>query len=111
MAIGMGRPLLAFGTFGSHVLRKAGRWGIPGQHTLGFMLLAAALWFVYSLLPDWLLMMVLAMLFASAGMTLRGIDPLPPNAHGIQRIGKALGGFPLDVGDADTVGVQTGPFA
>ena len=110
MAIGMGLPLLAFGTFGSHVLPKAGRWMIPVQHTLGFMLLAAALWFVYSLLPDRLLMMVLAMLFASAGMTLRGIDPLPPNAHGIQRIGKALGVLLLVVGVAELVGVASGHF-
>jgi thiol:disulfide interchange protein len=38
------------------------------------MLLAAALWFVYSLLPDWLLMVLVALLLAGCGMMLRAID-------------------------------------
>ncbi|WP_407973358.1 protein-disulfide reductase DsbD (plasmid) [Burkholderia pyrrocinia] len=110
MAIGMGLPLLVFGTFGAHALPKAGRWMVAVQNTLGFMLLAAALWFVYSLLPDWLLMTLLAILFASAGMMLRAIDPLPPDVRGIQRVGKALGVLLLTVGVAELVGVVSGHF-
>ncbi len=110
MAIGMGLPLLVFGTFGAHALPKAGRWMVAVQNTLGFMLLAAALWFTYSLLPDWLLMTLLAMLFASAGMMLRAIDPLPPDVRGIQRVGKALGVLLLAVGIAELVGVVSGHF-
>lgn len=109
-AIGMGLPLLVFGTFGAHALPKAGRWMVAVQNMLGFMLLAAALWFVYSLLPDWLLMTLLAMLFASAGMMLRAIDPLPPDVRGIQRVGKALGVLLLMVGVAELVGVVSGHF-
>ncbi len=110
MAMGIGLPLLAFGTFGAHALPKAGKWMVAVQNTLGFMLLAAALWFVYSLLSDWLLMTLLAVLFASAGVRLRAIDPLPPDAPGIQRVGKALGVLLLVVGIAELLGVVSGRF-
>ncbi len=80
------------------------------QNTLGVMLLAAALWFVYSLLPDWLLMVLIALLLAGCGMMLRAVDPLPPDAAGVVRIGKAVGLLLLVAGVAEFIGVASGNF-
>ena len=110
MGIGIGLPLLLVGTFGAHVLPRSGRWMVAVQNTLGVMLLAAALWFVYSLLPDWLLMVLVALLLACCGMMLRAIDPLPPEAPGVFRIGKAFGVLLLVAAITELVGVVSGNF-
>jgi thiol:disulfide interchange protein DsbD len=110
MGIGIGIPLLLVGTFGAHVLPRSGHWMVAVQNTLGVMLLAAALWFVYSLLPDWLLMALVALLLAACAMMLRAIDPLPPNAHGVLRVGKAIGVLLLVAAIAELVGIASGNF-
>ncbi|MFM0010654.1 protein-disulfide reductase DsbD [Paraburkholderia sediminicola] len=110
MGIGIGIPLLLVGTFGAHVLPRSGHWMVVVQNTLGVMLLAAALWFVYSLLPDWLLMALVALLLAACAMMLRAIDPLPPDAHGVLRVGKAIGVLLLVAAIAELVGVASGNF-
>lgn len=110
MAVGMGIPLLAVGTFGAHVLPGAGRWMVAVQNALGVLLLVAALWFVYSLLPDWLLMVLVAALLVSCGIMLRALDPLPPGAADISRVGKAIGVLFLVAGVAEFIGVASGHF-
>ncbi|BBQ03426.1 thiol:disulfide interchange protein DsbD (plasmid) [Burkholderia sp. SFA1] len=110
MGVGVGIPLLLVGTFGTGMLPRAGRWMVAVQNTLGVMLLAAALWFVYSLLPVWLLMILIALLFIGCGMMLRAIDPLPPDVPGWVRIGKAIGMLLLVAGVAELVGVASGHF-
>jgi thiol:disulfide interchange protein DsbD len=110
MAIGVGLPLLAVGTLGAHALPKSGRWMVAIQNALGIMLLAAALWFVYSLLPGWLSMVLVALLLASCGVMLRAIDPLPPDAPGISCVGKALGVLLMVAGVAEFIGVASGNF-
>ncbi|MFM0597243.1 protein-disulfide reductase DsbD [Paraburkholderia dilworthii] len=110
MALGIGLPLLVVGTFGAHALPKSGRWMVAIQNTLGVLLLAAALWFVYSLLPVWLLMVLVALLLASCGMMLRAIDPLPADAPGISRVGKAFGILLLVASIAEIIGVASGDF-
>ncbi|QCP53674.1 protein-disulfide reductase DsbD [Trinickia violacea] len=110
MAIGIGLPLLVIGTLGAHALPKVGRWMVAIQNALGVMLLAAALWFVYSLLPSWLLMMLIALLLTGSSMMLRAIDPLQPDAPAISRVGKALGVLLLVGGVAEFIGVASGNF-
>jgi thiol:disulfide interchange protein DsbD len=110
MGIGIGLPLLLVGTFGARMLPRSGHWMVAVQNTLGVMLLAAALWFVYSLLPGWLLMVLVALLLAGCGMMLRAIDPLPPDAPGVFRIGKALGVLLLVAAITELVGVVSGNF-
>jgi thiol:disulfide interchange protein DsbD len=108
MGIGMGIPLLLVGTFGAGMLPRAGRWMVAVQNTLGVMLLAAALWFVYSLLPVWLLMILIALLLTGCAMMLHAIDPLPAGAPAITRVGKALGVLLLAAGVAEFIGVASG---
>lgn len=108
MAIGMGIPLLIVGTFGAQILPRTGKWMRAAQNTLGVILLVAALWFVYSLLPSWLLMVLVAALLAACGMMLRAIDPLPPDARGIARVGKALGVLLVAAAIAELLGALSG---
>ncbi|MBO3056549.1 protein-disulfide reductase DsbD [Burkholderia pseudomallei] len=110
MATGLGLPLLAVGTFGAQALPRAGRWMVVVQNVLGFMLLAAALWFVYSLLPAWLLMVLVALLLTTCGVMLHAVDRLPQDAPGVMRAGKALGILLLVAGVAEFIGVASGHF-
>ncbi|WP_162068289.1 protein-disulfide reductase DsbD [Burkholderia sp. THE68] len=108
LGIGMGIPLLIVGTFGTRVLPRAGQWMVAVQNALGVMLLAAALWFVYSLLPVWLLMILIALLLTGCGVTLHAIDPLPTSAPAVARVSKALGVLLLVAGVAELIGVLSG---
>lgn len=108
MGLGIGIPLLLVSTFGARILPRSGHWMVAIQNALGVMLLAAALWFVYSLLPGWLLMILVALLLTACGMMLRAIDPLPPDAPGIFRVGKALGVLLLVAGVTEFIGVASG---
>ncbi|GJH28586.1 protein-disulfide reductase DsbD [Caballeronia novacaledonica] len=108
LGIGMGIPLLIVGTFGTRVLPRAGHWMVAVQNALGVMLLAAALWFVYSLLPVWLLMILIALLLTGCGVTLHAIDPLPTSAPAVARLSKALGMLLLVAGVAEFIGVLSG---
>lgn len=110
MATGLGLPLLVVGTFGAQALPRAGRWMVAVQTALGFMLLAAALSFVYSLLPDWLLIVLVALLLTSCGVTLHATDPLPRDSPGILRLGKAVGILLLVAGIAEFIGAASGHF-
>ncbi|WP_272544884.1 protein-disulfide reductase DsbD [Burkholderia cepacia] len=110
MGVGIGLPLLAVGTFGARVLPKSGAWMVAVRNALGVMLLIAALWFVYSLLPIWLLMIAVALLLVSCAMMLRAFDPLPHDAPGILRVGNAFGVLLLAAGIAEFIGVASGNF-
>ena len=44
LALGTGLPLVLIGTFGAHVLPKAGPWMTGVRHTFGFIMLAAAVY-------------------------------------------------------------------
>ncbi|RKF35714.1 protein-disulfide reductase DsbD [Paraburkholderia fungorum] len=110
MGLGMGLPLLLVGTLGARILPRAGRWMTTVQNTLGVMLLVAALWFVYSLLPGWLLMLLVAALLTGCGMMLRATDPLAPDATGIHRVVKALGVLLVAAGIAELLGIASGNY-
>ena len=51
MALGTGVPLIIIGTFGGHILPKAGDWMNGVKYTFGFILLAVAVYLASSFLP------------------------------------------------------------
>ena len=51
MALGTGVPLVIIGTFGGHILPKAGDWMNGVKYTFGFILLAVAVYLASSFLP------------------------------------------------------------
>ena len=51
LALGTGLPLILIGTFGAHILPKAGPWMTGVRHAFGFIMLAAAVYLATPYLP------------------------------------------------------------
>jgi thiol:disulfide interchange protein DsbD len=54
LGLGMGVPLLAFGTFGAGLLPKSGPWLVRIKHAFGFVFIAMAVWMLSRVAPEWL---------------------------------------------------------
>jgi thiol:disulfide interchange protein DsbD len=108
LALGMGVPLLAVGLSAGSLLPKAGPWMAAINKVFGVVLLASALWIVSPLIPVVAQMLAWALLLIVPAIFLHALDPLPPQAHGWQRFGKAVGVVMLLTGAAMLVGVLSG---
>ena len=108
MALGMGAPLLLVGAFSRSLLPKSGPWMEGVKKFFGVIMLATALWLVSSVIPLWLQMFGWALLMVVPAIYLHALDPLPPHAHGWQRLGKGLGVVLLLGGAAMLMGVLGG---
>jgi thiol:disulfide interchange protein DsbD len=53
LGIGMGLPLLAFGTFGVGILPKSGPWLTGVKHAFGLVFVGMAIWMISRVLPTW----------------------------------------------------------
>ena len=108
LALGMGVPLLAVGLSAGSLLPKAGPWMTAINKVFGVVLLASAVWIVSPLIPVVAQMLAWALLLIVPAVYLHALDPLPPQAHGWQRFGKAIGVVMLLTGAAMLVGVLSG---
>jgi thiol:disulfide interchange protein DsbD len=108
MALGMGAPLLLVGAFSRSLLPKSGPWMEGVKKFFGVLMLATALWLVSPVLPIWAGMLGWALLLIVPSIYLHALDPLPPHAHGWQRLGKGLGVVSLLIGAAMLAGVLGG---
>ena len=108
MSLGMGAPLLLVGAFSRSLLPKSGPWMEGVKKFFGVLMLATALWLVSPVIPLWLQMFGWALLMVIPAIYLHALDPLPPHAHGWQRLGKGLGVMLLLGGAAMLVGVLGG---
>jgi thiol:disulfide interchange protein DsbD len=108
LALGMGVPLLAVGLSAGSLLPKAGPWMAAINKVFGVVLLASAVWVVSPLIPVVAQMLAWALLLIVPAIYLHALDPLPPQAHGWQRFGKAVGVVMLLTGAAMLIGVFSG---
>jgi thiol:disulfide interchange protein DsbD len=108
MALGMGAPLLLVGAFSRSLLPKAGPWMDGIKKFFGVLMLATALWLVSAVIPIWAQMLGWALLMVIPAIYLHALDPLPPRAHGWQRLGKGLGVILLLGGTAMLAGALGG---
>lgn len=108
MALGMGVPLLAVGASAGALVPKAGPWMEGVKRFFGVLLLAVAIYLVSPVVPLAVQMLAWAALLILSGVHLRAMDPLPPNAHGLTRIGKGIGIIALVAGVAYVVGALSG---
>jgi thiol:disulfide interchange protein DsbD len=51
LGLGMGLPLVAFGTLGARVLPRSGAWLMRVKHIFGFVFLALAIWMLSRVMP------------------------------------------------------------
>lgn len=108
MALGLGLPLLLIGTFGGHVLPRAGRWMKGVKSAFGVLMLGLALQLAAPFLPSALVLLLWAALAIGTAVFLRAFDALPAQAHGVQRLGKALGIVVFLIGVAELAGALAG---
>src|ERR1700687_285793 len=54
LGLGMGVPLLAFGTFGAGLFPKSGAWLVRIKHVFGFGFIGMAVWMLSRIVPEWL---------------------------------------------------------
>jgi thiol:disulfide interchange protein DsbD len=96
------------GAFSRSLLPKSGPWMEGVKKFFGVIMLATALWLVSPVIPLWLQMFGWALLMVVPAIYLHALDPLPPHAHGWQRLGKGLGVLLLLGGAAMLIGVLGG---
>lgn len=80
LAWGQGASLIILGSSSGALLPKAGMWMEVVKKVCGLLLFAAALWMIAPLLPDWLPMIlwaVIALVFAYVIGTFKGYKPFP----------------------------------
>ncbi|WP_368640224.1 protein-disulfide reductase DsbD [Castellaniella ginsengisoli] len=108
MAIGMGVPLLIFGTTAGALLPKAGPWMRSVQHFFGVTMLAVAVYLISPVVPAVVHMILWAVLLIISAMYLKALDPLPATSPGAVRFGKGVGIIALTLGLAIFVGALSG---
>ncbi|ROT44277.1 protein-disulfide reductase DsbD [Pusillimonas sp. NJUB218] len=108
LAIGMGVPLLIFGTTAGALLPKAGSWMKSVQHFFGVTMLAVAIYLISPVIPSVVHMSLWAALLIISAMYLKALDPLPDGSAGFVRLGKGVGVIALSSGLALLIGVLSG---
>ena len=90
---GLGLPLLAVGTFGGHVLPKAGTWMDTVKAGAGAVLLAIAILFLerISFISSTTIMLLWATYFIVVGVYLGALDAIKEGASGWFKLWKGLG--------------------
>ena len=90
---GLGLPLLAVGTFGGHVLPKAGTWMDTVKAAAGAILLAIAILFLerISFISSTTIMLLWATYFIVVGVYLGALDAIKDGASGWFKLWKGLG--------------------
>ncbi|MDD2700622.1 MAG: protein-disulfide reductase DsbD [Sideroxydans sp.] len=108
MGLGMGVPLLVIGTSAGALLPKAGPWMESVKRFFGVLMLALAIWIVAPVIPMPAQMLAWAALLIFCAIYLHALDPLPANAGGLRKSGKALGILALLLGVAYLIGALSG---
>jgi thiol:disulfide interchange protein DsbD len=108
LALGMGVPLLLIGVSAGALLPRAGGWMNAVKYFFGVMMLAIAIYLISPIIPDWLDMLLWALLLIGSAIFLHALDPLPAHASGWSRLWKGFGVALLIGGLAIILGVLAG---
>lgn len=108
LGLGMGAPLVAVGMGARELLPRSGPWLTGVKRTFGVLMLALAWWIVRPVAPDWLWLLGWALLALGTGVFLHAIDPLPPQAPAMRRLGKAVGLALATYGIVALIGLLSG---
>jgi thiol:disulfide interchange protein DsbD len=73
LGLGMGLPLLAFGTFGAGILPKSGPWLAHVKHLFGFVFIGLAIWIASRILPNWVVAFLWAAVAGSVAVYLAAL--------------------------------------
>jgi len=108
LSLGMGAPLVVFGTAAGKFLPRAGAWMDAVKAVFGVLFLGLAIWMLARVLDAfWIMLMSGALAIASA-VYLGALERLPDGASGWRRLWKALGIVLLVAGAAELLGAAAG---
>ena len=108
LGLGMGLPLLAFGTGAGHWMPRAGRWMELVKVGFGVAFLWLALWMLERILaPTWV-MFLAGILLVGKGVHLHALERLPDNPTGWQKTWKAIGLIFVILGVLQFLGMASG---
>jgi len=108
LSLGMGAPLVVFGTAAGKFLPRAGAWMDAVKAVFGVLFLGLAIWMLARILDGfWVMLMSGALLIASA-VYLGALERLPDSASGWRKLWKALGVVLLVAGAAELIGAAAG---
>lgn len=108
LSLGMGAPLVVFGTAAGRYLPRAGAWMNAVKAVFGVLFLGLAIWMLSRILDGvWIMLMCGAVLIGSA-VYLGALERLPEGASGWSRLWKALGVILLLLGAAELIGAAAG---
>lgn len=108
MAIGMGIPLIIWGTSAGRLLPRAGGWMNAIKAVFGVGLLALAIWMLERVLPGAVIMLMWGALAVGCGVYLGALTRLGPESGGWRKFWQALGVMLLIVGIAQFLGALSG---
>lgn len=91
LGLGMGLPLIAFGTFGGHILPRSGPWMGRVRQVFGAVFLAVAAMLVARLLSPPTALALWGAVALSAAVFIGGFDRLDETSGWQHRLGKASG--------------------
>ncbi len=108
LSLGMGVPLIVFGTSAGKLLPKAGPWMKNIQAVFGVGLLALSIWLLERILPGAAIMVLWGVLAIACGIYLGALERVPDEATGWRKLWKALGVVLLLAGALELVGAAAG---
>jgi thiol:disulfide interchange protein DsbD len=108
MAMGMGIPLIVWGTSAGRLLPRAGAWMNAVKAVFGVGLLALAIWMLERVVPPPVIMLMWGALAVASGVYLGALTRLPPDVAGWRKLWQALGVIALLFGSAQIIGALSG---
>ncbi len=108
LSLGMGVPLVIFGTAAGRWLPRAGQWMKTVQAVFGVLFLALAIWMLSRFVAPLWVMLMSGVLLVASGIYMGALDRLPHNGSGWGRLWKALGLVLMIFGAAELIGVSAG---
>ncbi|MGH8225712.1 MAG: protein-disulfide reductase DsbD [Gammaproteobacteria bacterium] len=117
LALGMGAPLVVYGTVAGRLLPKAGGWMTLIERLLGVAMLAYAVWLLGRVIPAPVTLVLWGLIGLVAALFLGLFKRLDPAAVGTRRLSRGAGlvagvcGLILIVGGAAGSGNPLAPFA
>lgn len=108
LGMGMGAPLVAFGTSAGRLLPKAGRWMDSVKAVSGFIMLGIAVWMLERILPPAITLALWGLLLLFAGVWFGAFDALRAEPTAWHRLRKGLALVIALWGAAALVGAAAG---
>lgn len=93
LGLGMGLPLLAFGTFGARILPKSGPWLVHVKNFFGFVFAGLAIWIASRILPGWVVAILWAAIAGSVFAYLAALIVTEHDRRPSHVVTAAVGGF------------------